>query len=1688
MKPRDIGRVFLLVSFLFSIGLAEDLLVGPGQTYSTIQGAIDAALAGDSIIVSEGTYAENINFHGKNITLASTDPGNWSVVAQTIIQGDGTHSVVAFAGTEGVTCSLTGFTITGGDNTFTTIGGGGIFGNGSTATISCCTITGNAARYGGGLGSCNGLIDSCLIKGNTATDYGGGLAGCHGTISNCLVVENTANVYGGGFNNCDGDIINCTVARNVALDDDEPSQCGGGLNMCDGTVTNSIIWLNTGWQVANSTAVVSYTLWGGDAEPNNINADPSFVFDDDYHLAPDSPCIDAGTDSPPGGLAGTDVEGNARLMDGDSDEEAIVDIGAYEFDGQVAYVAISPRQFDFAAMAGAAGSTGKALSIRNGGGGTLAWQVDESCGWLATDVLAGESTGEIDDVILTVDASGLGEGVYSCELSVFDENAANSPRVVPVTLYVLPVLSLVVPDDYGSIQAAIDSAVTGDTVAVLPGRYLENINFNGKDITVSSAASDDASIVASTIIDGGGSGSVVTFENGETSSAVLRGFTITGGSGTQDEDVFWGAGIYCRFASPTITGNVIVGNHGPSGADATYGFGGGIGCQYSNAMITRNTITGNDAYAGGGILATGSQIQIRDNMICNNAAGEGGGIFMYGGQLVNNTVVSNSASSGGNICVVTYYDDCLITNNIIAGAPNGQGLYLSEDEGDYVLSCNNCWDNADGNYSGILDQTGINGNISEDPLFVDAAAGDYHLRGDSPCIAAGDPGFAPIAGETDIDGEERVFAMRVDIGADEYVGYLRPVAYAGPDQFLDEVQPVTLDGSGSFFYDMQGVRSFRWTQTAGATVTLDDSSAMQPTFVPTVRDEYVFELAVSEDEVWWSPTDEVLIVVGNRAPIADAGHDRGYCLGAEVSLDGSGSYDRDPGDVLSYAWEQTAGPEVVLEGADTVTPSFSCAQMGTYVFELVVNDGELNSESSTVKVKAVEMVVTEEMLDLSGLGTYAHYGDISGDIAIYGVGSACDVTWAAKYKNLASDRVMTFSENLIQPKMDGDLIVWFKYGDGWGNPWYHEPSNCSVFVRSLSTGRRKTLRSWSWSESYGHPVICGTKVIWMEHLGLDPNPVGSGEANNWWNTPFNVCGADISDWDNPTYFTIAENVGTHDPYPCHSYGGDFDDVIDISGNVVVWEGDGDIYGADISDLENIIVFTICDDAGKQYDPAISGHIVVWTDERDDDGDIYGADISDRQAIEPFMVVQASGEQSQPAIDGPVIVYRDGGSNGEIKVSHVMRGNTVLAIPLAQALGSGVGPAIDGDIIVWQSSNYGQARGVSLNVCYAVTDGPVVNTTTGRSNDFIQHAIDFAVDGDEIIVAPITYYENIKFKGKRVRLASAHPDDESVVAQTIIQGDGGRSVVAFAGTENATCVLTGFTITGGDNAYSTIGGGGIFGNGCKATISRCTITGNAAMYGGGVGSCNGLIDSCVIKGNTATNYGGGLAGCHGTITNCLVVENTANEHGGGFNNCDGDIVNCTIARNVALDDDVPSQCGGGLNMCDGSITNCIIWLNSSSQVTDSTASVSYTVWGGYSEPGNISADPLFADVENSDYHLQSQAGRWSQTSQAWVCDGQTSPCVDAGNPASDWKGELWPHGKRTNMGAHGGTPQASWSNATVGNVADVNRDGTVDLIDLSLVTSEWMTTNLLLPENLDCLGAVDVEDLSLMANEWLWQEP
>src|SRR5579862_2921242 len=114
-----------------------------------------------------------------------------------------------------------------------------------------------------------------------------------------------------------------------------------------------------------------------------------------------------------------------------------------------------------------------------------------------------------------------------------------------------------VPANQPTIQTAINAANNGDTVLVAPGTYFENINFNGKAITVTSSAG-----AAQTIIDGGQNGPVVTFDNGETTNSVLNSITIQNGHASYNGsyDSGRGGGIQIINSSPTITGNIISGN------------------------------------------------------------------------------------------------------------------------------------------------------------------------------------------------------------------------------------------------------------------------------------------------------------------------------------------------------------------------------------------------------------------------------------------------------------------------------------------------------------------------------------------------------------------------------------------------------------------------------------------------------------------------------------------------------------------------------------------------------------------------------------------------------------------------------------------------------------------------------------------------------------------------------------------------------------------------------------------------------------------------------------------------------------------------------------------------------------------------------------------------------------------------
>ncbi|MBN1592421.1 MAG: hypothetical protein JW941_04105, partial [Candidatus Coatesbacteria bacterium] len=255
--------------------------------------------------------------------------------------------------------------------------------------------------------------------------------------------------------------------------------------------------------------------------------------------------------------------------------------------------------------------------------------------------------------------------------------------------------------------------------------------------------------------------------------------------------------------------------------------------------------------------------------------------------------------------------------------------------------------------------------------------------------------------------------------------------------------------------------------------------------------------------------------------------------------------------------------------------------------------------------------------------------------------------------------------------------------------------------------------------------------------------------------------------------------------------------------------------------------------------------------------------------------------------------------------------------------------------------------LTLIILLLALEGFSAHAATYRVNqdgtgDFmlIQEAIDAAVDGDEIIVHPGTYYENIHFDSKNITLRSTDPDDWDVVEATVIDGQYGYTAVTFTGIEDETCLLSGFIITGGGGGW----GGGISGGDAwsdpqvctSARINRCLITGNWAYHGAGLALCGGAITKCLITDNWTSNghSGGGLEACHGLISGCKITENESTS-GGGLCNCDGIIENCVIGGNIASGE---YRWGGGLSGCDGKIEDCIIRNNSFGGLVNSDAMI------------------------------------------------------------------------------------------------------------------------------------------------------
>jgi hypothetical protein len=358
-------------------------------------------------------------------------------------------------------------------------------------------------------------------------------------------------------------------------------------------------------------------------------------------------------------------------------------------------------------------------------------------------------------------------------------------------------------------------------------------------------------------------------------------------------------------------------------------------------------------------------------------------------------------------------------------------------------------------------------------------------------------------------------------------------------------------------------------------------------------------------------------------------------------------------------------------------------------------------------------------------------------------------------------------------------------------------------------------------------------------------------------------------------------------------------------------------------------------------------------------------------------------------------------------------------------------------------------------------------------------------GSSPILADCTFMENSATYG-----GGAHCWDNSSLTLTnctLVEnsaGEVGGGVYCCA--NNSSVTITDCTITGN----SAINGGGIWtGINSSATVINCIIRGNSAIgstpqvsgYGGGAECWNNssmVMSDCTIKENTAGRDGGAVF-CETsplTMTNCKIVNNSAKYAGGGMECVKGPLTltNCTIARNSA------GEPGGAVLCWQGStnITNSIVWANIAPQgrefsvVYGGALSLSYSNiangqagihlqsgctlnWG----EGNIDVDPLFGDPDNGDYHLKSQASRWDYDSQAWIQDDVTSPCIDAGDPMSPIGWESFPNGGFVNMGAYGGTTEASktyFGKPVCETIVagDINGDGQVNMADLEIMALHW----------------------------------
>ena len=757
---------------------------------TNIQSAIDVAISGDIVLVTNGIYAEggrvsngclvtNRIMIDKQVTVRSVNGPTVTIIKGTGPPDNNSAVRCAYVGTNAI---LSGFGLTNGNtrnsgNFWKDISGGGAYcevsalvtnsiitGN-SAATygggvaggkLSNCTLSHNVARDGGG-GAFDAILNNCIISCNSA-GLGGGVYG--GTIRNSALSGNSAFYFGGGA--VMGTLANCTLSYNSA------GQEGGGSSYS--ILNNCIVYYNTAlfnpnYDGTNLTYCCTTPSPGG---LGNITCEPLMA--SLSHLSATSPCIGSGTYA---FVSGADIDGEtwqSHPSIGCDEICAGAVTGSLAVSISVSYTNVAigfPLTFTAYIM----GRTTASI-------------------WDFSD---GTSQVSNQPCVAHVFAA---TGTYAVVLRAFNESNPNGVQAI-MTVCIQPsvihyvALSNATPSAAfrswttaaTDIQSAIDVALPGDQVVVSNGVYSEGGRVAYGFLT--NRVVLDKPIWVQSV-----NGPTVTTIRGEPkpgdnavrplymgANSVLSGFTLTGGNvktnGYYIKETD-GGGAWCD-PSAVMSNCIVLSN-------SAYGSGGGVAFGTMYAC----TVKVNSAMHGGGVYYS----RLFNCTITDNSAGISGG-GTEDATVIDSTVTENSALSGSGGADYSVLYSCVLSGNTAPyGGGSGNGtLYNCTVAGN--SSSNNCggssgdvlfncivYSNAsptNANYSGSIfsyscttpmPTSGV-GNITSNPQFADLISSDFRLRSTSPCIDSGQ-NQEWMTNATDIAGLPRVLNSHVDMGAYEF--------------------------------------------------------------------------------------------------------------------------------------------------------------------------------------------------------------------------------------------------------------------------------------------------------------------------------------------------------------------------------------------------------------------------------------------------------------------------------------------------------------------------------------------------------------------------------------------------------------------------------------------------------------------------------------------------------------------------------------------------------------------------------------------------------------------------------------------------------------------------------------------------------------------------------------------------------